>query len=63
MLLMSLPSPAQGVWYVGPLPIRAYALCIIVGIVAAIWLAERRWVARGGLPGGISDVSLWAIPF
>ena len=63
MLLMSLPSPAQGVWYVGPLPIRAYALCIIVGIVAAIWLAERRWVARGGLPGAISDVSRWAIPF
>ena len=63
MLLMSLPSPAQGVWYVGPLPIRAYALCIIVGIVAAIWLGERRWVARGGQPGAISDVSLWAIPF
>ena len=28
-----------------------YALCIILGIVAAIWIGERRWVARGGRPG------------
>ena len=60
---MSLPSPAQGVWHIGPLPLRAYALCIIAGIIAAIWLAERRWVSRGGQPGAVSDVSLWAIPF
>jgi prolipoprotein diacylglyceryl transferase len=63
VLPLSLPSPAQGVWYLGPLPLRAYALCIIIGIIAAIWLAERRWVSRGGEPGAVSDVSLWAIPF
>ena len=63
MLPLSLPSPSQGIWQLGPLPVRAYALCIIVGIAAAIWLAERRWVSRGGRPGAISDVSLWAIPF
>ncbi len=63
MLPLSLPSPAQGVWYLGPLPLRAYALCIILGIIAAIWLAERRWASRGGEPGAVSDVSLWAIPF
>ena len=63
LLPQSLPSPAQGVWYLGPLPLRAYALAIIVGIVVAIWLAERRWVSRGGEPGAVSDVSLWAIPF
>lgn len=63
LLPQSLPSPAQGVWYVGPLPLRAYALCIILGIVVAVWLAERRWVSRGGEPGAVSDVSLWAIPF
>ena len=62
-LPQSLPSPAQGVWYLGPLPLRGYALCIILGIVAAIWLAERRWASRGGEPGAVSDVSLWAIPF
>jgi prolipoprotein diacylglyceryl transferase len=63
VLPFSLPSPAQGIWYLGPLPLRAYALCIIIGIIAAIWLAERRWVSRGGEPGAVSDVSLWAIPF
>ncbi len=60
---LSIPSPEQGVWYLGPFPLRAYALCILAGIVAAIWLGERRWVARGGTAGQVSDVALWAVPF
>jgi len=36
--LASIPSPSQGVWHVGPFPVRAYALCIIAGIVVAVWL-------------------------
>ena len=63
MISLSLPSPSQGVWHLGPLPVRAYALCIIAGIIAAVWLAERRWVARGGKPGAIQDIALWAVPF
>ncbi len=63
MTLMSIPSPADGVWHIGPLPIRAYALCIIAGIVFAIWLGERRWVARGGTAGEVSDLAIWAVPF
>ena len=63
MIALSIPSPEQGVWYLGPFPLRAYALCILVGIAAAVWLGERRWVARGGLPGQVSDVALWAVPF
>lgn len=63
MILASIPSPDQGVWYLGPLPIRAYALCIIAGVVVAIWLGERRWVARGGKPGQVGDIAIWAIPF
>jgi prolipoprotein diacylglyceryl transferase len=58
-----IPSPPQGVWYLGPLPIRAYALCIIVGIVAALLIGDRRWAARGGQPGVIYDIALWAVPF
>ena len=61
--LLAIPSPDQGTWYLGPLPIRAYALCIIAGILAAIWIGERRWVARGGTDGEVSDLALWAIPF
>ena len=45
------------------MPIRGYALSIIVGIVAAIWIGERRWVARGGRPGEVSDIAVWAVPF
>src|SRR5262245_30463019 len=63
MILASIPSPSQSVWHLGPFPIRAYALCIIVGIVVAVWLGERRWVARGGQPGTVGDVAVWAVPF
>ncbi len=63
LTLLSIPSPSQGVWHLGPLPIRGYALCIIAGIVLAIWIGERRWVARGGRPGEVSDLAVWAVPF
>jgi phosphatidylglycerol---prolipoprotein diacylglyceryl transferase len=60
---LSIPSPSAGTWYLGPLPIRGYALAIILGIVAAIWIGERRWVARGGKAGDIQDIAIWAVPF
>ncbi|MGH8837094.1 MAG: prolipoprotein diacylglyceryl transferase family protein, partial [Actinomycetes bacterium] len=63
MDVASIPSPSQGVWYVGDLPIRAYALCIIIGIIAAILITDRRWVARGGRHGTAGDVAVWAVPF
>ena len=63
MVLASLPSPTQGVWHLGPIPIRAYALCIIAGIVVAMWLTQRRWKARGGNPDDIIDITMWAVPF
>ncbi len=61
--LAFIPSPAQGVWEIGPLPLRAYAVCIIVGIVVAILWGNRRFVARGGRPGMITDISVFAVPF
>lgn len=62
-VLAYLPSPPQGVWHLGPIPLRAYALFIIVGIVVAIFWGERRWIARGGTPGTVADVAVWAVPF
>lgn len=62
-VLAYFPTPAQGVWHLGPVPIRAYALCIIAGIVAALIIGDRRWVARGGEQGVIYDVALLAVPF
>ncbi|MCF8605788.1 prolipoprotein diacylglyceryl transferase [Gordonia sp. HY442] len=62
-VLAYLPSPPQGVWNLGPFPIRAYALCIIIGIIVAVWWSDRRWQARGGRPGDVLDVALIAVPF
>ncbi len=60
---LTIPSPADGVWHLGPVPIRGYALCIIAGIIVAVWIGERRWVARGGRPGDVQDLAVWAVPF
>ncbi|MGX9791514.1 prolipoprotein diacylglyceryl transferase [Mycobacterium sp. MMS18-G62] len=62
-VLAYIPSPSQGVWHLGVVPIRAYALFIIVGIIAALVIGDRRWAARGGEPGVIYDIALWAVPF
>ncbi|MEU5692605.1 prolipoprotein diacylglyceryl transferase [Actinosynnema sp. NPDC020468] len=61
--LATIPSPSQGVWQLGPIPIRAYALFIIVGIIVAIYWGERRWVARGGVKGEVTDIAVFAVPF
>lgn len=63
MIPSYLPSPHHGVWHLGPIPLRAYALIILTGIFVAVWLGNRRWVARGGRDGQIADVAIWAVPF
>ncbi|MFI7111515.1 prolipoprotein diacylglyceryl transferase [Nonomuraea sp. NPDC050227] len=63
MPLASIPSPSQGVWHLGFVPIRAYALCFIVAIAFGIWLSERRWRARGGERGTIGDIAMPAVIF
>ncbi len=63
VLPYSIPSPAEGVWHLGPVPLRGYALAIIVGIAVAVWIGERRWVARGGAAGEVSDLAIWMVPF
>ena len=35
-LLANIPSPPQGVWQLGPIPLRGYALSILAGIVIAV---------------------------
>ncbi|MEO6880820.1 MAG: prolipoprotein diacylglyceryl transferase [Mycobacteriaceae bacterium] len=62
-VLAYIPSPSRGVLHLGPLPLRAYALFIIIGIVIAVWWGDKRWVARGGTVGTIGDVAIWAVPF
>ncbi|CAN5423936.1 prolipoprotein diacylglyceryl transferase [soil metagenome] len=59
----SIPSPSQGVWHLGPFPLRAYALAILLGIVAAVILTRRRWVERGGIADDVLEIVFWAVPF
>lgn len=60
--LASIPSPPQGVWHLGPVTVRAYALCILVGIVVAVWWTVRRYVARGGDGNTVIDCAIAAVP-
>ena len=63
VILASIPSPSSGVFHLGPLPIRAYALCIIAGIVVAVMVTDRRLQARGGPAGVTAEIATWAVPF
>jgi prolipoprotein diacylglyceryl transferase len=56
-----IPSPSVGVWYLGPIPIRAYALSIIAGIVLGWWITGRRWRARGGTQETLDGILIWAV--
>ncbi|MCW3817294.1 prolipoprotein diacylglyceryl transferase [Micromonospora sp. DR5-3] len=60
--LAALPSPSTAVWQFGPVPVRAYALCIIVGIVLACVVTELRLRRRGVAPGAVLDIAVWAVP-
>ena len=59
----AIPSPTVSVLHLGPLSIHLYAICIVAGIVVALWLTDRRWRERGGAPGQVGDVAGWAVLF
>lgn len=62
--VLSIPSPPVNEWWLfGKVPIRAYALCIIAGIVIGVIIATRRWMARGGSRDTVETVALAAVPF
>jgi prolipoprotein diacylglyceryl transferase len=61
-VLASIPSPSSGAIELGPLNLRMYGVMIALGVVAAVWLANKRWVARGGDPEDIGAIAVWAVP-
>ncbi|AZK93608.1 prolipoprotein diacylglyceryl transferase [Streptomyces tsukubensis] len=63
MDLAYIPSPSSGAIHLGPLPLRGYALCIIIGVFVAVWYGNKRWIARGGTAGTVADIAVWAVPF
>ncbi len=58
VVLASIPSPSSN--RLGPF--TAYGLMIAFGVLAAVWLAQRRWAARGGDPEDIGAIAIWAVP-
>jgi prolipoprotein diacylglyceryl transferase len=63
MSVAFLPSPSRALWHLGPVPVRAYAICIILGVLAGLLVADRRYRQIGGREGLILDVATLAVPF
>ena len=61
-LQASIPSPSWSFFDLGPFRVHVYALCILLGIVLAVWMTSSRLNARGGRPGAVLDIVLWAVP-
>ncbi|GAB7037792.1 MULTISPECIES: prolipoprotein diacylglyceryl transferase [Catenuloplanes] len=61
-MISAIPSPSVAVWHVAGFPIRAYALCIVAGIVAAVLITEYRLRRRGAAPWVTLDIAVWAVP-
>jgi phosphatidylglycerol---prolipoprotein diacylglyceryl transferase len=59
--LLSLPSPSTPVVFAaGPLTVRYYGLCIVLGIIAGTWLTGRQ-LARKGYDAGLALESLFFV--
>ncbi|WP_370688325.1 prolipoprotein diacylglyceryl transferase [Cryobacterium sp. SO1] len=61
-LPLSIPSPEWSYFDLGPFRIHAYAICILIGIFLATAVTSRRLTKRGGEPGVVLDIILWAVP-
>jgi prolipoprotein diacylglyceryltransferase len=57
-----IPSPVKGLWRLGPVVLHGYALCVVLGLLIAIWVAERRYRAVGGRAGVIIDLATVVVP-
>jgi prolipoprotein diacylglyceryl transferase len=58
-----IPSPDINFIQLGPFRLYFYALFILTGIVLAVILSSRRLSRRGGEPGIVLDITIWAVPF
>ncbi|MBD8218030.1 prolipoprotein diacylglyceryl transferase [Microbacterium sp. CFBP 13617] len=61
-VLASIPSPTISYVDLGPLRIHFYALCIVAGIIVAIFLTNARLTRRGAEKWVVIDICLLAVP-
>jgi len=57
----SLPSPPSTAIHIGALQLQAYGLFIALGVLAAVWIAQRRWFDRGGDPSDVTRLAVWLV--
>ena len=57
MPIAYIPSPPRNLWHLGPVPVRAYAICVVAGIIVGLWVANRRYLRIGGRAGTILDIA------
>ena len=62
MNLTYIPSPTFSYFTVGPLTIRMYAICILIGICVAVAILTKRWKRCGGTFDQVLDTTLVAVP-
>jgi prolipoprotein diacylglyceryl transferase len=60
-VLASIPSPSSGEVTVGGVVLHAYGVMLLLGILAAVWLAGRRWTRRGGDWDLVFRVAMWGV--
>ena len=61
-LLASIPSPASNGFHIGPLFFRAYGICYVFAVLAAVVITGRRWGKLGGDPTLAQECALWGFP-
>ncbi len=61
-MMASIPSPSSTGFEIGPLTLNYYGLCIGLGVVVAVIMAQRRWTRMGGHPDDIPEIAKWAVP-
>jgi prolipoprotein diacylglyceryl transferase len=62
-ILTSIPIPGASFFQIGPFRVHFFALFVITAVVLAVILSSRRLSRRGGEPGIVLDITLWAVPF
>ena len=60
--LAYIPSPGFSKFQIGPVTIRMYAVCILIGVFCAVWILTRRWKRAGGTFDQVLDLTLVTVP-
>ena len=61
-MFSSIPSPNSGSFDLGPLTLRGYGLMIALGVLAAVWLAAKRFTDRSLSSDHAAGIAMWSVP-